>query len=43
MNHNLMRDVAIPRRSPIASQTPNAFHSIKYFKSYKRFIYCKSK
>lgn len=33
-----MRDVATPNFSPIAEQTPKAFHSIKFFISYSGFI-----
>ena len=31
INHILIRDVAIPIRSPIAEHTPKACHSMKFF------------
>lgn len=34
-----MRELAMPKRSPIAEQTPNAFHSIKFLISYNGFIF----
>ncbi len=37
-----MRAVATPMRSPMAEQTPNACHSIKFFMWYSLRIFVKS-
>ncbi|OQP49409.1 hypothetical protein A4R26_30800 [Niastella populi] len=34
-----MRDVAMPKRSPIAEQTPKACHSIKYLNRFMALNY----
>ena len=39
MNQILIRDVAMPIRSPISEHTPNAFHSIKSFMLFSLRIY----
>jgi len=36
MNQRRIREVATPSLSPMAEQTPKAFHSIKSFISYRR-------
>jgi hypothetical protein len=41
MNQVLIRDVAIPMRSPMAEQTPNAFHSMNSLNLFIPAIYRK--